>query len=179
MSKPKREKKELVLYGKITKKHALSGEVKAIAFGGRPDALIGAKRIYLNVPGKSRPGRFDVARSGIQGNVAVLKLRGVDTPEAADELRNLEISLERDDLESPGEDEYFWTDLIGLGVRTVSGENVGEIKGLMGGAGHDILVIESPDGEREFLVPFVDRFVAQVDMDESVVTISPVEGLVD
>ena len=179
MSKPERGKKELVLYGKITKRHGLAGEVKAIAFGGRPDALGGARRIYVGVPGESSPRIFDVSRSGVRGNAAVLKLVGVDTPEAADELRNLEVSLERDDLEPPGEDEYFWTDLIGLGVRTVSGETVGEIKGLMGGAGHDILVIESPDGGREFLVPFVDRFVAQVDMDESVVTVSPVEGLFD
>ena len=150
-----------------------------VAFGGRPDALGGARRIYVGVPGESGPRTFDVSRSGVRGNAAVLKLAGVDTPEAADELRNLEVSLERDDLEPPGEDEYFWTDLIGLGVRTVSGETVGEIKGLMGGAGHDILVVESPDGEREFLVPFVDRFVAEVDMDESVVTVSPVEGLFD
>ena len=179
MSKPERGKKELVLYGKITKRHGLAGEVKVIAFGGRPDALDGARRIYVGVPGESGPRTFDVSRSGVRGNAAVLKLAGVDTPEAADELRNLEVSLERDDLEPPGEDEYFWTDLIGLGVRTVSGETVGEIKGLMGGAGHDILVVESPDGEREFLVPFVDRFVAEVDMDESVVTVSPVEGLFD
>ena len=150
-----------------------------IAFGGRPDALGGARRIYVGVPGEPRPATFDVSRSGVRGNTAVLKLRGVDTPEDADGLRNLEVSLERDDLEPPGEDEYFWADLIGLGVRTVSGENVGEIRGIMGGAGHDILVIESPDGDREFLVPFVDRFVAEVDMDESVVTVSPVEGLLD
>lgn len=179
MSKPERGRKELVLYGKITKRHGLSGEVKVIAFGGRPDALGGARRIYVGVPGEPRPATFDVSRSGVRGNAAVLKLRGVDTPEDADGLRNLEVSLERDDLEPPGEDEYFWADLIGLGVRTVSGENVGEIRGLMGGAGHDILVIESPDGDREFLVPFVDRFVAEVDMDESVVTVSPVEGLLD
>lgn len=179
MSKPEPGKRELVLYGKITKKHGLSGEVKVHAFGGRPDTLNGVEKIYLNVSGDPSPARFDVSRSAVRGNAAVLKLRGVDTPEDADDLRNLEVSVEKEDLESPGKDEYFWFDLVGLRVRTVSGKSVGEIKELVNGAGHDILVIASRDGTREFLVPFVERFVAEVDMDESVVTISPVQGLLD
>ena len=176
---PLHGKKELLLYGKITKRHGLSGEVKVLPFGGRPDTLSDVGKIYVEVPDEESPREFSVSRKKIRGNAAVLKLRGVDTPEAADGLRNMKVLVERSDLQSPGEDEYYWFDLIGLGVRAVSGETLGKVTDLIAGAGHDILVVKSVEGDREFLVPFAGKFVAEVDTRESVVTVEPVEGLFD
>lgn len=174
---PESAKQNLVLYGKITKRHGLYGEVKVFAFGGRPETLSGVKKIYLEVSGRKEPRRFSLSWIKIQKNVAIVKLEDIDTPEAADALKNLHVLVEKNDLQPPEEDEYYWADLIGLQVRTSRGDNIGEVRDLIDSGGHDILVIKSPQRGREFLVPFVEKFVTAVDLDGSMITVEPVEGL--
>lgn len=176
---PESAKQSLVLYGKITKRHGLSGEVKMFAFGGRPETLSGVKKVYIEIPDQTEPRKFSLSRIRTQKNTAILKLKGVDTPEAADGLRNLNVLVERENLQPPGEDEYYWSDLIGLQVCTSRGEIVGEVGDLIDSGGHDILVIKNSERRREFLIPFVKRFVTAVDLDSSVITVEPVEGLLE
>jgi len=176
---PESAKQSLVLYGKITKKHGLCGEVKVFAFGGHPKTLSGVKKVYVEIPDQREPRKFILSGIKIQKNTAILKLEGIDTPEAADGLKNLHVLVERNDLQPPEEDEYYWSDLIGLRVCTSSGENIGEVKELIDSGGHDILVIESARREREFLVPFVSRFVTAVDLDGSMITVEAVEEFLE
>ncbi len=176
---PESAKQNLVLYGKITKRHGLYGEVKVFAFGGHPETLSGLGKVYVEVPGRKEPRRFNLSWIKIQKNVAIVKLEDVDTPEAADALKSLHVLVEKNDLQPPGEDEYYWADLIGLRVRSSRGDNIGEVKDLIDSGGHDILVIKSPERGREFLVPFVERFVTAVDLDGSMITVEPVEGLLE
>lgn len=147
------------------------------AFGGRSETLSGVKKLYIEVPNQTEPRKFILSRVRAQKNTAILKLKGVDTPEAADGLRNLNVLVEKDDLQPPGKDEYYWSDLIGLQVCTSHGETIGEVRDLIDSGGHDILVIKSSGRGREFLIPFVKRFVTAVDLDGSVITVEPVEGL--
>ena len=149
------------------------------AFGGRPETLSRVKKVYIEVPDQTESRKFILSRVRTQKNTAILKLEGVDTPEAADGLRNLNVLVERDDLQPPGENEYYWSDLIGLQVCTSRGETIGEVRDLIDSGGHDILVIKSSGRGREFLVPFVKRFVTAVDLDGSVITVEPVEGLLE
>ena len=174
---PESAKQNLVLYGKITKRHGLYGEVKVFSFGGRPETLSRVKKVYVEVSGRKEPRKFSLSWIKIQKNVAIVKLEDIDTPEAADALKNLHVLVEKSDLQPPEENEYYWADLIGLRVRTSHGDNIGEVKDLINSGGHDILVIKSPERGREFLVPFVERFVTAVDLDGSMITVEPVEGL--
>ena len=176
---PESAKQNLVLYGKITKRHGLYGEVKVFAFGGHPKTLSGIKKIYIEASDRKEPRRFSLSRIKFQKNVAIVKLEGVDTPEAADALKNFCVLVEKDDLQPPGEDEYYWADLIGLRVSTSHGDNIGEVKDLIDSGGHDILVIKSSERGREFLVPFIERFVTAVDLDRSMITVESIEGLLE
>ena len=174
---PESVKQNLVLYGKITRRHGLYGEVKVFAFGRRPETLSGVKKFYVEIPGGKEPREFSLSRIRIQKSVAIVKLDGVDTPEAADALKNLHVLVEKDDLQPPGEDEYYWSDLIGVRVRTSGGDDIGEVRDIIDSGGHDILVVKGP--EREFLVPFAGKFVTAVDLDGLTITVEPVEGLLE
>lgn len=149
------------------------------AFGGHPETLSGVKKVYIEVPDQTEPRKFSLSRVRTRKSTAILKLGGVDTSEAADGLRNLHVLVEREELQPPGEDEYYWSDLIGIRVCTSRGENIGEVSDLIDSGGHDILVIKGSERGREFLVPFVKRFVTTVDLDGSVITVEPIEGLLE
>jgi len=68
-------------------------------------------------------------------------------------------------------------DLIGASVVTVSGEPIGKLVDMMSLPAHDAYVISN--NNKEVLIPVVPEFIYSVDVIEGLVTISPVEGLLD
>ena len=68
-------------------------------------------------------------------------------------------------------------DLIGASVITVSGEPIGKLVDMMSLPAHDAYVISN--NSKEVLIPVVPEFIYSVDVMEGLVTISPVEGLLD
>lgn len=68
-------------------------------------------------------------------------------------------------------------DLIGASVMTVSGEPIGKLVDMMSLPAHDAYVISN--NNKEVLIPVVPEFIYSVDVMEGLVTISPVEGLLD
>lgn len=60
-------------------------------------------------------------------NLVLLKFKGVDTIEQAEELRNLYLEAKRSDIKLE-KGAYFIVDLIGLEVYTEEGKLLGKLK---------------------------------------------------
>ncbi|HMM47064.1 MAG TPA: ribosome maturation factor RimM [Thiobacillaceae bacterium] len=112
----------------------------------------------------------DFAVEAIQDHGATLiaKLAGIDDRDAAYALRGQEVSVARDALPEPAEDEYYWSDLIGLRVINREGVTLGKVESLMETGAHDVLVVR---GEREHLIPFVAAFVGRVDLEGGTIAV--------
>jgi 16S rRNA processing protein RimM len=59
------------------------------------------------------------------------------------------------------ENEFYWSDLIGLKAVNREGVELGRVDSLMETGAHDVLVVK---GTREHLIPFVAAFVGKVDV---------------
>ncbi len=106
-------------------------------------------RVY--VPEAGRP----------HGPGLVVKLASVDDREQARALVGADIAVERDQLPALTDDEYYWNDLVGLGVVTRDGRELGKVTGLMETGANDVLVV---GGERERLIPYIPgQVVLRVD----------------
>ena len=68
-------------------------------------------------------------------------------------------------------------DLIGATVVTVSGEQIGELVDMMSLPAHDVYVISRD--KKEILIPVVPEIIREVDFIMGLITISPMDGLVD
>lgn len=104
---------------------------------------------------------YTVETAQDHGKALVAKLEGVDDRDTAYALRGMEISVARSSLPPPADDEYFWSDLIGLTAVNREGIELGKVDSLMETGAHDLLVIK---GKREYLIPFVGQFVGTVDV---------------
>lgn len=78
----------------------------------------------------------------------------------------------REEIELPG---FLKEDLIDMDV--VSTVNRGKVKSLLKSKAHDILVIM--DGEKKYLVPYVDEFIEKIDFDTHTIYIKEMKGLFD
>ena len=97
------------------------------------------------------------------------KLQGVDDCDEARALIGTEIAVAREDLPACGPGEYYWADLEGLDVRTLSDETLGCVDFLFGTGDHDVMVVA---GTRERMIPFVQgRIVHKVDLDCGVIIV--------
>jgi 16S rRNA processing protein RimM len=111
-------------------------------------------------------------------DVLLLTLEGIESREAAEEVRNTELLVEVADLpalEDP--DDFYDHQLVGLSARLTDGSLLGEVAAVRH-EGADLLVIRRPDGG-EALVPFVTAIVPTVDLDGGFVVVDPPEGLLE
>lgn len=114
----------------------------------------------------------------------LVRLKGIDTPEAAKALTNAklyttyEATRERCALE---EGEFFWFDLIGLTVQEGS-LVLGKVREIERIGAQDYLLVATDESlvskglPETFLIPYIDHFVIQCDTASKIVT---VEGGLD
>ncbi|MCR5076151.1 MAG: ribosome maturation factor RimM [Ruminococcus sp.] len=166
-------KKEYLEAGKIVTTHGIRGEVKIMPYTDTPELLAEFDRLFI---GKNKD-ELIIERSRVFKNMVIAKIEGVDTPEAAEKLRNKLLYMHRDDLELD-DDTYFIQDLIGIEVRDAdSGKVYGTISDVMQTGANDVYVIKGSD--REYLVPAIADVVVSTDIDENIMTIRPLDGLFD
>ena len=101
---------KLLEAGKIVSVFGLKGEVKVQPWCDTPDFLCEFDTLYYK---SGTP--VEVERARVQKNIVVMKIKGVDSVEEAQKIRNRVLYLDREDVEL-GEDTYFVQDLIGLKV---------------------------------------------------------------
>jgi len=150
---------EMVVMGRIVAPYGVQGWVKIQPFTETLDSLFDYEHWWINEAAGWREGEVEEAR--VHGKVLVAKFSGCDGREAALALRGKDIAVSRDELPPAGDGEYYWSDLIGLNVRNLQQENLGQVKEVFATGANDVLVVQS---DRERLIPFTSQVVQEVDL---------------
>ncbi len=175
------EPDSLILVGTCGPPHGVRGELKVIPETDDPERLADLEEMFLGPSPERARGR---AVEGIRfqttkrGTAALVTFAGVPDREAADALRGLGVYAVESDLPALAEGEVFLHDLLGLGVVTEDGEDVGTVQDVLTGGAQRLLLVKRP-GQPDALVPDVDAIVTQIDLDAGQITIRPPEGLLD
>ena len=92
---------------------------------------------------------------------------GIDERDAAALLRGYTIEVLREEFAPTEEDEFYWTDLLGMAVHNREGVVLGEVANLLETGAHDVLVVQGEHGEK--LIPFVSQYVDDVDTENRII----------
>ncbi len=149
----------MVVMGYIVAPYGVQGWVKIQPFTETLDGLFDYDRWWISGPSGWHETEVDEAR--IHGKVIIAKFVDCVGRDAAFALKGKEIAVSRDDMPIPAEDEYYWSDLIGLRVTNAQNVDLGEIRDIFETGANDVLVVQ---GERERLIPFTDQVVQNVDL---------------
>ena len=164
---------ELLETGKIVAIHALKGEVRVQPWCDSPEFLAEFEELYLD-------GEWvEIENARVQKTMVIMKIAGVDTPEAAQKLVGKILYLSRDQVELE-EGTYFITDLIGMQV--IDADDPTHVYGVLtevsNTGANDIYHVKFPDGKTRY-VPAIPQVIDAVDVEGKVMTIRPLEGLFD
>lgn len=159
----------MLVAGQVGKPHGVAGDVYVTVISDDPHRFEPGARLH------HEDGReLVVERARAHRDRTLVKFVGIDDRAQADALRGT-LFVPPDDVRGLGDDEFWPDDAIGCDVVVVSGESVGTVKDVVGGPAQDLLVLDTPNGER--LVPLVPEIVRSVDVDAHRVVIEPPEGL--
>lgn len=151
----------LIVIGTIVGLYGVRGWVRVMSHTQPVDNLLRYGQWQLGRKGTWRPAELEEGK--IHGKGLVIKLREYSDRELARQLIGTEIAVPRSELGAAAEGEYYWADLVGLRVETVSGQSLGVVDYLIETGANDVLVARAEDRER--LIPFViDQVVKQVDL---------------
>lgn len=167
---------DLIQVGHITGAYGLRGGIRVSPYSLDADALLSVKTWWLDKP-SLRPVQVRNAKSH-SGDVTAT-LVDVSDREAAEALKGATVQVSRADFPELPEDEYYWTDLIGLDAVNLQGEALGKVTDMMHNGAQSILRITpeadpnaAPDAKApERLVPFVDQYVKTVDLQARLITL--------
>jgi 16S rRNA processing protein RimM len=149
---------KLVVMGRVFAPFGVSGWIRIQPFTAAAESLLSYPAWWLGRGAEWRKHR--IAGSQVQGRTVVAKLEGCDDRDAAAGFRGHEVAVLRDELPKTRENEYYWTDLIGLNVVNGDGEDFGRLVRILRTGANDVLVVE---GARERLIPFIEKVIKEVD----------------
>jgi len=162
----------MVPIGRFSTPHGVRGEIKFRPYEGIEDFIWGEVFVVIN---KSLR-RLEVEKVRGQTGYFLLTLEGVTQREEAATLAGIEVSVPETELPEPQEGEYYYKDLVGLAVRTDDGQDLGRITRVFSaGHGNDVFEIQGPLGE--VLVPVIAETIKEVNMEEKLVIVHLLEGL--
>jgi 16S rRNA processing protein RimM len=165
---------ESLIVGTIGAPYGVKGWVKINSFTQNADSIFDYTPWVIKLAqGESKSINVDQWRFHSKSLVA--KLEGVEDRDAAELVKNAEISILTSQLPALDTDHY-WKDLIGMQVVTDKGYDMGVIKEMFETGANDVMLVKAKVndafGQKERLLPFLyDSVVLEVNKDGNTITV--------
>ena len=160
---------DLICVGAIAGAFGVHGEVRLKSFTAEAEAIADYAPLTTEDGGTS----FDLVLTRSIKNGLAARLSGVTTKEEADALKGTQLYAPRDRLPELEEDEFYYTDLVGLAAVTVEGEPCGQVIAVQDYGAGPLLEVRPEDGGATELIPFTAEAVPEVDLTGGRVVIDP------
>ena len=157
-------KLQFIEAGEIVTTHGVRGEVKVLCWLDDPEMLCEFYRCRIS--GKE----YTMEQVRVQKTCNLVKLKGIDTMEAAQAMRGKTVELFREDID---DEVIFAAELIGMEVFA-NGEEIGRIEEVLDYPGNSVYVVK---GEYEYMIPAVNQFILSTDMEKNEMQVKLIEGM--
>lgn len=159
----------MVIMGRVADAYGIQGWLKIQPYTAEPGSLADYKTWWL---GDEKRGwrELDVLQSSLHGGRSVVaQIMGCHDRTTAEKYKGLLVAVPRNRLPQPEEDEYYWSDLIGLEVVNEAGERLGVVDTLQDTGSNQVLCVQGEHGE--ILIPFIASAIKQVSLADKVIRV--------
>jgi 16S rRNA processing protein RimM len=165
---------ELIFVGAVTGVRGLKGEVRIKSFTADPKGISAYGDVFEENGDKS----YTIRVTGQAKGQVLARLGGIDDRDAAEAMKGTRLYVPKSALPPPDEDEFYFSDLVGLSADLLDGGNLGRVKEVHDfGAGAILEVVGGEYGV--VMVPFTRAAVPTVDKAQGRVVIDPPAGLLE
>ena len=142
-------KNEKLEIGQIVNTFGIKGFVKVNPFTDNINRFDDLKKVYIK--NKSQKYELEIEEVKYHKNMLLIKFKGIDKVEDAENLRNSYILVNRKDEKPLNKGTYYIVDLLGLDVYTDKDELLGKLEDIYNTGSNDIYVVKQAIKVYEFL----------------------------
>lgn len=133
------------------------------------------QKVYL-VKNKERT-TYEVEEVKFQKHVVLIKVKGINSIEEAERVRNYSVQIDRKDAVPLPEDTYFIVDIIGMTVyEEETGKELGILEDVFPTKSNDVYVVRDTLG-KQLLLPATYEVIKTVDVPNKKMIVHLLEGL--
>lgn len=159
--------------GYVAGTHGIKGEIKVrLTTDFVTERFAQGNVIYLDTQGQMLP--YTIKYTRFHKGMLLVTLEEIDDINQVENWRNLRLCVATTQLHTLAEDEIYVHDLMDMEVMTADHVYLGRVVEILDSGAHMILRIK---GEREILIPYVKRFIKQVDVNEKRLIAELLEGM--
>ena len=165
---------ELICVGAVTGTRGVKGDVRIKSFTADPQDITSYGPLFDETGNVV----YELKVTGQAKGQLIGRIAGTPNRTAAEKLKGLQFFVPRASLPTIDDDEYYFSDLIGLNVEDTEGKALGTISSVENfGAGDILEIVGVINGG--LMVPFNKITVPQVDIQNGIVVIDPPDGIFD
>jgi 16S rRNA processing protein RimM len=157
-----------VIMGRIAAAQGIKGWVKVQPYTEQLDSLMDYPSWWIGP--EHGPWRVvEVQCCKVHNKTLAAQLPDCPDRNAAEKLKGLLVAVPRSSLPEQKDDEYYWSDLIGLDVLNEEGLRLGTVTNLLETGANQVLGVTGDSGE--ILIPFVVSVIKQVDVKNKIIRV--------
>lgn len=161
--------------GVISSTHGVRGEVKVFPTTDDIKRFKKLKEVILDTGREKKTLEIESVKFFKQ--LVILKFRGIDNINDIEKYKGKSLFVDREHAVRLRKDEYFIADMIGMRVTTDKGEDFGTLKEVIETGANDVYIIDTKE-HGEVLVPAIKQCILDVDIEQGMMRIHLLEGLV-
>ena len=166
---------EYTIVGKIINSHGIKGEVKIYPltdkinrFDYLKTADIGDKKI-----------KVELERVKYHKNLAILKFKEFNDINEIIFLKDSFIYVDETEKVVLPENHFFIYDLVGSKVFDTKSNLIGILSDVIQGPSNDVYIIKDVEKDKEYLIPAVNQFIININIDNKEIVVNPIEGMIE
>jgi 16S rRNA processing protein RimM len=167
---------QYLVIGRIVKPHGLRGEVILTPLYNVEPVIPDIKNVVCYVNGKER--RLQIVRARPHKGRFIVKFSGIDKIEDCQFLIDMDVYASAEFFEDDIKKKILLWQLKDLNIYSREGNKIGILSSVFETPAHPVIVVETVNGN-EFLLPAVDNFIVDFDINKRALIIAPPEGLFD
>lgn len=152
--------------GVIANSFGIKGIVKIKPLAVESDLLLDINTVYLYK--NDIWVDYKIEECFFRNKLIYIKFQHVNSIDEALKLKTVMLGILKEDLPPLENNEYYSKDLVGLIVFNKEKMKLGVIENVLDAPANDVLVIK---GEKEHMIPFVSKYVLNVDIKNQNVTV--------
>jgi len=164
----------LLEVGQIVNTYGIKGFVKVNPLVDNNNQFKSFKTLYIQE--KNTIKELHIEEVKFSKNLVLLKFKGIETIEQAEELRNYYLQAKRSDIKLE-KGAHFIVDLIGLEVYTEEGKFLGKLKEVLQPGANDVYIVEDQT-KKEILLPAIPDVVKNIDVEGNKMIVKLLDGLI-
>ena len=154
-----------ILVGAVIGPHGIKGEVKVRSFTDKPEDIAAYGPLYDDAG-----ERFEVRVRARAKGVVIAAIAGVTDRNGAERLRGTKLFVPRSALPSLENDEFYYSDLVGLRAELADGSALGVVTGVANFGASDVIEIAGDGGTLD--LPFTREVIRAVDIESGRIVVA-------